>query len=123
MTTPTIWIIVSDLFFLSKLRTSLEAQGCAVKVSPNPEALLAAPQANPDLMILDLGLGGTPPAEHIKKLRESGHLNLPVLAYTNHARIPQWTEKIKDARTKVVSNSYISENIKNVVGLIDLFKT
>ena len=121
MTPPTVWLVVSDLFFLSKLRTSLVAQGCTVKVTPNPEDLLKASLAGNDLIILDLGLPGMPPAEIIRKLRESGPKDIPVLAFTNHARIPLMTETINDANTKVVSNSFVSDNISNVVGLISKF--
>lgn len=120
MTNPTILIAITDLFFLSKIKTALEAQGCTVRVATQAQPLLKdAVDQKPSLMILDLGIATMDPVHLIQEVRRIPQLrDLPVLCYTNHTQVPSWEEKIKDNTVRVVPNSYLSSNIGNVVGLI-----
>jgi PleD family two-component response regulator len=125
MTNRTILIAITDLFFLSKVRTALENQGCTVRVATQSQHILKeALDQKPSLIVLDLGLSTLDPVHLIQELRGIPELhNLPVLGYTNHVQVPNWEEKLKDKTTKVVPNSYISSNITNIVGILDLFKS
>jgi len=118
-----ILIAVGDLFFMSKLKTALESQGCAVRVASQASLILKmALGEKPALLILDLGLAGLDPVAIIRELRESpGLVELPVLGYTNHTQVPFWEQKLTSKNVKVVPNSYISSNISNIVGVMDLF--
>lgn len=122
MTNPTVLVAIADLFFLSKIKTSLEAQGYSVRVATQIQPILKeAVDQKPSLMILDLGIATLDPAQLLQEVRRIPQLiDLPVLCYTNHTQVPNWEEKIKGNSVKVVPNSYISSNISNVVGLIGL---
>ncbi|MBI3995629.1 MAG: hypothetical protein HY349_06610 [Nitrospirae bacterium] len=124
MTNPTILVAIADLFFLSKIKTALETQGCTVRVAVQVQAILKeAVDQKPSLMILDLGIATLDPAQLLQEVRRIPQLiDLAVLCYTNHTQVPNWEEKIKDNAVIVVPNSYISSNIGSVVGLMDLFK-
>jgi DNA-binding response OmpR family regulator len=123
MTNPTVLVAITDLFFMSKIRTALESQGCVVWVALiSKQIIKEAIDKKPSLLILDLGLSNEDPALLIQELRGIPDLhNLPVLCFTNHTRVKSWKEKIKDKVTKVVSNSFISSNINDIVGLITIF--
>jgi DNA-binding response OmpR family regulator len=123
MTNPTILVAIDDLFFLSKITTALNAQGCTVRVATQVQAILKeAVDQKPSLMILDLGIGTLDPAQLIQEVRRLPQLiDLPVLCYTNHTQVPSWEEKLKDNSVKVVPNSFISSNISSIVGLIIMF--
>lgn len=125
MTQPTVLIAITDLFFMSKIKTAMEAQGCRVLVATETQQILkVAHDQNPTLMILDLGLSKIDPADLIQEIRRSPNINeLPVLCYTSHTQVPTWESNIKDGRTKVVANSYISSNANNIVGLMSLFNS
>jgi PleD family two-component response regulator len=125
MANRTILVAITDLFFLSKIRTALENQDCTVRVATQSQQILKeALDQKPALIVLDLGLSALDPVHLIQELRGIPELhNLPVLGYTNHAQVPNWEEKLKDKTTKVVPNSYISSNITNIVGILDLFKS
>lgn len=123
MPNPTVLVAITDLFFLSKINTSLKDQGCTVRVATQAQPLLKdAVDQKPSLMILDLGIDTMDPVHLIQEVRRIPQLkDLPVLCYTNHTQVPSWEEKIKDHAIRVVPNSYISSNIGNIVGLIGLF--
>lgn len=121
---PTVVLIaISDLFFLSKIKTALEAQGCGVHVATKiPAILQKALSQNPSLLILDMGLSTLDPVELLDEIRKTPTLErLPVLGYTNHTKLSKWQKNSSDKFLKVVPNSHISGNISNVVGLLDLF--
>ena len=122
MTNPTVLVAITDLFFLSKIRTALEAQGCVVRIATQLKQIIKdSIDQKPSLLILDLGLSTEDPALLIQELRRIPDLRkLPVLCYTNHTQVQSWEEKLKDEMTKVVPNSYISSNINNLVGLLNL---
>ncbi|MBI3597134.1 MAG: response regulator [Nitrospirae bacterium] len=124
MTNTTVLVTITDLFFLSKIQTALENQGCAVRVTTQSQQILKeALDQKPSLLILDLGLSTVDPLLLIQELRRIPDLhNLPVLCYTNHTQVQNWEEKLKDNMTKVVPNSYISSHTDNLVGLLNLFK-
>ena len=119
----TVLVAITDLFFLSKIRTALEAQGCVVRVAAQSQQIIKeAVDHKLSLLIIDLGLSTEDPALLIQQLRQIPDLhNLPVLCYTSHTQVPSWEERLKDKMTKVVPNSNISSNINNVVGLMNLF--
>jgi DNA-binding response OmpR family regulator len=119
VSTPAVLVAIADLFFLSKIKTALEAQGCTVRIATQAQPLLKeAVNLKPSLMILDLGLSTADPVLLIQELRRTHELNsLPVLCYTNHTQVQKWEEKLKDNMTKVVSNSYISSNINRIIYL------
>jgi PleD family two-component response regulator len=123
MTNPTVLVTITDLFFMSKIRTALETQGCIVRVATqSKEIIKEAIDQKPSLLILDIGLSTEDPVLLVQELRRIPDLhNLPVLCYTNHTKVQSWEGKLKDKMTKVVPNSYISSNINNIVGLINLF--
>ena len=123
MTNSTVLIAVSDLFFLSKIKSALEAQGCMVRVATQVQPFLKeAVEQKPSLIIIDLGIATMDPVHLIQEIRRNPQLmDLPVLCYTNHTQVPDWEEKLKDKITKVVPNSYISSKINDVVGLKTLF--
>lgn len=120
---PTVLVAVTDLFFLAKIRTALEAQGCIVRVATEAKQIINESISNkPAIVILDLGLSSINPIVFIKELREIPDLKkIPVLGYTNHLQVPDWEDRLKDDKTKVVPNSYISSNINRIVELIELF--
>jgi len=123
MADSTVLLAIADLFFLSKIKTAIEAQNRAVCVATQIQPILkeAVDQAV-SLIILDLGISTLDPMNLIREIRRIDPLkNLPVLCYINHTQVPAWEEKLKDKSTKVVPNSFISANIGNVVGLMSIF--
>ncbi len=116
-----ILLAVSDLFFLTKIRTSLESQGLEVIVATREEEVLAKAEAKrPALIILDLGLSSLNPVGLVNRLRQFPSLrDLPVLGFTHHAQIDTWEKDLQGIKVKVVPNSFISSNIKDIVGIID----
>ncbi|MEK6684402.1 MAG: response regulator [Nitrospirota bacterium] len=123
MSNPAILVAIADLFFLSKITTALEAQGCTVRVAVQVQQVTKeAVDQTPSLVILDLGIATMDPVHLIQEVRRIPQLkNLPILCYTNHTQVPEWDEKLRDNYIKVVPNSYISSNISNIVGIINLF--
>jgi len=119
-----ILVAIDDLFFLSKIKTALESQGCTVRVASQSSSLLKMAQEQvPSLLILDLGLAALDAPVFLDALRGTAGLSrIPVLGYTNHTRVPDWEERLKDKNVKVVPNSYISGSINNMMGLLSLFK-
>ncbi|MBI3611522.1 MAG: hypothetical protein HY204_12585 [Nitrospirae bacterium] len=123
MTNPTILVAIADLFFLSRIKTALEAQGCTVRVATQIQPLLNdAVDHKPSLIILDLGIAAMDPVHLIQEVRRIPQLtDLQVLCYINHTQVQSWKEKLKDNSVKVVPNSFISSNISNIVGLLRMF--
>jgi PleD family two-component response regulator len=125
MTNLSVLVAITDLFFLSKIRTALESQGCTIRVATKSEQILKEALAQkPSLIVLDLGLPALDPVRLVEELRGNPELHtLPVLGYTNHTQVPYWEEKLNDKTTKVVPNSYISSNITNIVGILNNFRS
>lgn len=123
MNNTDILLVVSDLFFLSKLTTALEAQHCSVQGATQIPAILQKAQTHkPALLILDLGISPLDPTELIAQIRlKPGLEDLLIMGYTNHTKISAWEDKLPNRSLKVVPNSYISDNIGDVVGLLSVF--
>jgi DNA-binding NtrC family response regulator len=124
MAHSTILLAIADLFFLSKIKTALEAQGCTVRVATQVQPILKeAADQTVSLIILDLAISTLDPVQLVHEIRRTESLgNLPVLCYINHTQVPSWEEKLKNNLVKVVPNSFISSNIANIVGLTGMFK-
>ncbi len=114
---------VADLFFVSKLKTALENQKCSVRLAPHETEIQEALKIDPpNLLILDLENTQHDPRAIIQSIREGDRSKeLPILAFTNHTILLEWEEKLKDQKTVVVSNNFISTYISDVVGLKLLF--
>lgn len=123
MEKPLILAAVSDLFFMSKIRSALETQGYNVRFERGPEEILkSAAGTKPVLLVLDLGLASAGWEDFFPRLREvEGMESLPVLGFTNHTQVPYWEGRLKDRRLKVVANSLFSLKIWHIVDLLSIF--
>ncbi len=83
-TTVKILIVDDEPAIRRFLKASLETEGYQVVVAENAaQALAAAAQARPDLMILDLGLPDQDGLEVIRQVRAAGALPIVVLSVRN----------------------------------------
>lgn len=116
---------LADLFFVSKLQTALESQDCSVRLAPHETDIMKAIENDPpDLLILDLENSQHDPQTIIRNIRKGERSKeIPVLAFTNHTKLLEWESKLKDPKSVVVSNNFISTYISDVARLRLLFET
>lgn len=112
-----------DIFFVYKLKKALEAQNCAVSLAPHESEIFNfLHEGSAALLILDLEDEKKNPTGIIQTIREEDALReLPILAYTIHERILEWEERLRENKTMVVTNSFISTYISNFRGLKAMF--
>lgn len=98
---PAVVAVVTDLFFVARIRETGRLAGVPVVFARSPEDLEAALGADPPprLVLLDL----TAPLDHDRLLAVAGAAGRPVLGYTTHALARQtrpWHDRCGRVVTK-----------------------
>jgi two-component system, OmpR family, response regulator MtrA len=106
--------VLDDLFFSSKISSSLEPLGHSVRILTDPStAINRFKSQKPALVIVDLGLQRGDPFELIRDLkREPG---VTILAYTNHMDTAGLEKAREAGADKVVSRSLFSGEMAMLV--------
>ncbi|MBI5378850.1 MAG: response regulator [Nitrospirae bacterium] len=113
----TVLVVVNDLFFRSKIRQTLEQGRYTPLVTHTEEdALQAAREHHPCLVLLDLGMQTPDPLELIAALKGDPDLrSIPVLAFISHVD----RERLRQAEAlgcaRVVARSEFSSRLPELV--------
>ncbi|MBI4639713.1 MAG: response regulator [Candidatus Tectomicrobia bacterium] len=110
-------VVVDDLFFLSKIESTLRAMGLKHQViREEAQLFLKAPEIRPSMIILDLHLKTSDPMKVIAHLKGDKQLKMiPILAYASHVD----QKRIKEAQDigcdEVVARSVFSEQLPQLI--------
>lgn len=112
-----------DTGFIQQLRMELEAQDCEVQLADKKNGILKEiHDFTPTLLIL--GIEGVPEEAFriVRVIREEEDLeNLPIFACIDNPKMIKWEDRTHGDPTIVVSKSFISAYISDVVELKRLF--
>ncbi len=113
----TVLVVVNDLFFRSKIRQALEQGHYTPLVTHTEEdALQAAREHHPCLILLDMGMQTPDPLELIAALKGDPELrSIPVLAYLSHVDRERRRQAEALGCDRVVARSEFSSRLPELV--------
>ena len=113
----TVVVVVDDLFFLSKIQTTLSQLGMSTHVLTSQQALedyLRA--ATPALVVIDLTLRMAAAVELIGTIRAAHPaLPVPILAFGPHVAVEAQRQALQAGATQVVSKSEFSRHLPELI--------
>lgn len=114
-----------DTGFVDRLRRELEVQNCEVRMAESEaEILTAIRDFSPTLLILRAEEFRNDPSSFIRSIRGNKDMEkLPILACADDTGIMDLEEKFRKDPTVVVTYSFITTYISNLVRLKSLFKS
>jgi len=114
-----------DTGFVDRLRKELEVQNCEVLLAECEVGIIKAIRDfSPTLLILRAEEFRDDPTSFIRTIRGNKDMEkLPILACADDARIMDLEEKFREDPTVVVTTSFITTYISNLVRLKSLFKS
>lgn len=112
----TILVAVNDLFFYTKVRDALLAQGYTLDRARTQEDFSEKIQSTPAAVILDMNDG------KLDALQALGHMHgspsptsIPSLAFANHEEVDTWKLAKELGVTKIVSRNEFSSRTRALV--------
>ena len=119
MTTPdhTVLVVVDDLFFVSKIQTTLRHLGMAVQVHTSPQALGEYLRTTtPALVVIDLTLRVAAAVDLIGTVRaEPSARTVPILAFGPHVAVDAQQQALQAGATHVVAKSEFSRHLPDLI--------
>jgi CheY-like chemotaxis protein len=113
----TVLVVIDDLFFLSKVQTTLQHLGLAATVITAPEALQAYLQhTTPALAVVDLTLRTGDAVYLIRTIRAThGGEHSPILAFGSHIAVDIRQQALQAGATYVVAKSEFSKHLPDLI--------
>jgi CheY-like chemotaxis protein len=118
MEQPRILVVVDDLFFLTKIQTTLQHLGLAAQVMTQRAALqeyirTAVP---PALVIVDLTLRTDDAVAVIRTIRATeGGAPVPILAFGSHVAVDTRQQALQAGVNRVVAKSELSNHLPDLI--------
>lgn len=117
MQEPTVLVVIDDLFFLSKVQTTLHHLGLAAKVITNPQALHDyLHTTTPALVVVDLTLHTAAAVALIKAIRTVYQAQqLPILAFGPHVAVDMQQQALQAGANRVVAKSEFTKYLPDLI--------
>ena len=114
-----IFLMVDDLFFLTKIQTTLQHLGLMSRTLTTRAQLLDALQAGaiPAGIVVDLALRADRAVDLISALRSTAERSqsIPVLAFGSHVEVEQRRQALAAGADNVVTKSELSKNLPQLL--------
>ena len=113
----TVLVVIDDLFFLSKVQTTLQHLGLAATVITAPAALQAYLQhTTPALAVVDLTLRAGDAVYLISTIRTTrGGQHIPILAFGSHVAVDLRQQALQAGADHVVAKSEFSRHLPDLI--------
>ncbi len=121
MTAPTALVVIDDLFFLAKVRTTLEHVQMLPLVLTRTAAIQEYLQSTtlPVVIIIDLSLRTEDAVAVIRAIRHTGKA-VPILAFGAHVAVESRKQALAAGAEQVVTKAELSQNLP---ALLQPFRT
>jgi PleD family two-component response regulator len=113
----TILVAVNDIFFYTKVRDALRANGYTIEKARTQQDIAdKALSVDPRLVILDMNDMAVNSFHALETLKADLRLNaIPTLAFANHEEVDTWNRARALGVTKIVSRNEFSARTKELV--------
>jgi PleD family two-component response regulator len=110
-------VVVSDVFFYTKIRDALLPQGYVLeRVRTQEEVPAKANDHDPVVVILNMNDEKLDAFRALEQLRGDERLKLiPILAFANHEEVETWRRAKELGVTKIVSRNEFSSRTRDLV--------
>lgn len=111
-------VVVSDVFFYTKIRDALRPQGYVLERARSQEDVLEKAAAlRPVAVILNMNEEKLDPFRALEQIRGDDRLKtVPVLAFANHEEVETWRRAKELGVTKIVSRNEFSSRTRDLIG-------
>jgi len=107
--------VVEDLLFVVKIADAAKRSGLEAQFVKTEQDALAAAEANPLLVIVDLNANSVDPIDLISKLKGTERKKLPVIAFVSHVQ-GELKQRAHDAGADMVmARSAFSTNLPQIL--------
>jgi CheY-like chemotaxis protein len=113
----TVLVVIDDLFFLSKVQTTLQHLGLTATVITAPETLQAYLQhTTPALAVVDLTLHTSDAVYLLRTIRSThGGQHTPILAFGSHVAVDLRQQALQAGADHVVAKSEFSKHLPDLI--------
>ena len=113
----TILVAVNDIFFYTKVRDALRANGYTIEKARTQQDIAdKASSIAPSIIILDMNDMALNSFQALETLKADSRLNaFPTLAFANHEEVDTWNRARALGVTKIVSRNEFSARTKELV--------
>jgi aminomethyltransferase len=117
MNEKTILVAVNDIFFYTKVRDALRANGYTIEKARTQQDIAGkASSISPSLVILDMNDMAINSFQALETLKADPKLKaIPTLAFANHEEVDTWNRAKALGVTKIVSRNEFSARTKDLV--------
>ncbi|MBH0205442.1 MAG: histidine kinase [Nitrospira sp.] len=113
----TILVAVNDIFFYTKVRDALRANGYTIEKARTQQDIAdKASLIAPSIIILDMNDMALDSFQALETLKTDSRLNtIPTLAFANHEEVDTWNRARALGVTKIVSRNEFSARTRELV--------
>lgn len=113
----TILVAVNDIFFYTKVRDALRANGYTIEKARTQQDIAdKASLIAPSIIILDMNDMAVNSFQALETLKTDSRLNtIPTLAFANHEEVDTWNRARALGVTKIVSRNEFSARTRELV--------
>ncbi len=113
----TILVAVNDIFFYTKVRDALRANGYTIEKARTQQDIAdKASSISPSIVILDMNDMALNSLQALDTLKADSRLNtIPTLAFANHEEVETWHRARALGVTKIVSRNEFSARTRELV--------
>jgi PleD family two-component response regulator len=113
----TILVAVNDIFFYTKVRDALRANGYTIEKARTQQDIAdKASSVGPSIVILDMNDMALNSFQALETLKADSQLNtIPTLAFANHEEVDTWNRARALGVTKIVSRNEFSARTRELV--------
>jgi PleD family two-component response regulator len=113
----TILVAVNDIFFYTKVRDVLRANGYTIEKARTQQDIAdKASSIAPSIIILDMNDMAVNSFQALETLKTDSRLNaIPTLAFANHEEVDTWNRARALGVTKIVSRNEMSAHLRELV--------
>ncbi|MBH0177341.1 MAG: histidine kinase [Nitrospira sp.] len=117
MNPKTILVAVNDIFFYTKVRDALRANGYTIEKARTQQDIVdKAASIGPSIVILDMNDMALNSFQALETLKADSRLNtIPTLAFANHEEVDTWNRAKALGVTKIVSRNEFSARTRELV--------
>lgn len=118
MASQTVVVVIDDLFFLVKVRTTLQHLGLGAEVLTTGSAVqdYVRTASAPALLIVDLTLRADDPVAVIRTLRATdGNTGIPILAFGSHIAVDLRRQALEAGANQVVTKAEFSQHLPDFI--------
>ena len=118
MEQPRVLVVVDDLFFLTKIQTTLKHLGLTAQVLTQSAAIQTYVKATaaPVLVVVDLTLRTNDAVDMIQTIRATERgAAIPILAFGSHVAVKTRQQALQAGADRVVAKSELSNHLPDLI--------